>query len=242
MQIKSAIPNSLTLGNLLSGIIGSILIIENKESAHLAPYCILISALLDFFDGFVARALKVSGELGKQLDSLADVVSFGVLPALILFRLLLPYGDFESIINGENDWYLLTPLLIGLFSALRLAKFNIDTRQTDQFIGVPTPANAMFVASLYLYIHSDSSSLTLINFFTNPIFLISYSLLMSYLLIAELPLFALKFKNYSFKGNEVKWIFLGLSLILLLSFGWLGISLSIFLYLLLSIWLKFKHS
>lgn len=242
MQIKSAIPNSLTLGNLLSGVLGCILIIENKESAQLAPYCILISALLDFFDGFVARALKVSGELGKQLDSLADVVSFGVLPALILFRLLLPYGDFESIINGQNPWYYLTPLLIALFSALRLAKFNIDTRQSDQFIGVPTPANALFVASLFLYINSESSNLTLIGFFTNPGFILIYSVLMSYLLIAELPLFALKFKSYAFKGNEVKWIFLGSSLILLLSFGWLGISLSIFLYLVLSIWLKFKHS
>jgi CDP-diacylglycerol--serine O-phosphatidyltransferase len=188
-----------------------------------ACWAIVVAAVFDFLDGFVARLLGVSSPIGKELDSLADCITFGVLPAVILFVLLKgltsdPYLPFSAF-------------LIAVFSALRLAKFNIDTRQSEAFIGVPTPANALLIGSLPL-IMSHQASFS--PYFLRLEVLLPFIVLMSYLLVAELPLFALKFKNYAWQGNQIRYIFLLLALLLLLSLQYLAVPLAVGLYVLLS--------
>ncbi|TFV94398.1 CDP-diacylglycerol--serine O-phosphatidyltransferase [Algoriphagus kandeliae] len=222
MKIKSHIPNILTLGNLLSGVIGCIWVIEGNYQA--GAYFILLAALLDFFDGFAARLLKVTGELGKQLDSLADLVSFGVLPGFILVSWI------QNLTSTE--WLAYLALTIPLFSALRLAKFNIDERQSDRFIGLPTPANALFFSTLPFL----SSQLAQLDFlFANPWFLIVLAWIFSLLLVAELPLIALKFKNFSARDNVFRYMLIGSGAILLLTMGLAGVPLVILFYLVLSV-------
>ena len=177
------IPNFITLGNLLCGCLGLISIFERDLKK--ASIFIFVALLLDFPDGFVARLLHSSSEIGKQLDSLADVVSFGVLPSFIVFK------NIETF--SENEYMKYGAFLLAMFSALRLAKFNIDTRQSDSFIGLPTPANGILIATFpFLIDNSDFWNKTL----SNEWFWVSYVLIFSYLLIMELPLFALKFKDY----------------------------------------------
>lgn len=189
-----------------------------------ASACIGLSAIMDFFDGFVARLLKVSGELGKQLDSLADVVSFGVAPGFIFHGLAQPY---------VGEWAQYSFLFIPVFSAIRLAKFNIDTRQSDSFIGVPTPANAMFIASLPLITLNDTYGLS--SGIENGWFLLLFPLLSAYLLVAELPLLALKFKNFGWKGNEARFILIAACVLSVLLFTFAGIAISIVLYIIISV-------
>lgn len=222
MKIKSHIPNSITLLNLLSGLIGIIWVLEGNY--QYGAYFILISALLDFFDGFVARLLKVQGELGKQLDSLADVVSFGVLPGMILFMVVREIS--------LPSWIAYLTLTIPLFSALRLAIFNLDTRQSDRFIGLPTPANALFFSTIP-YLKENSPMLNTI--LSSQWALIGLAWVFSYLLVAELPLIALKFKNFSLRDNLFRYMLLGLGLFSILVFGLSGIPLIILLYIGLSI-------
>lgn len=204
--MKRHIPNLFTLGNLTCGLLAINEILVN-ERLDLAAYWILGGLFFDFLDGLIARMLKVSGELGKQLDSLADMVTFGVVPGFIAFVLL------EE--NGFPYPYL--GFLITLFSALRLAKFNLDTRQSDSFIGVPTPANTMIWMSIPAIIGSNSELFS--SIFQNPIFLAVLVVALSLLLTAELPLLALKFKNLSWGSNKVRWVFLGVSLPLLIILG-----------------------
>jgi CDP-diacylglycerol--serine O-phosphatidyltransferase len=224
------IPNLMTLGNLLCGCLGIIATFEGN--LLMASYLIFVAGILDFLDGFVARAINSSSPIGKELDSLADVVTFGVLPALMLMFLIekTAFGTMNGDFFQLKTSYV--ALLIALFSALRLAKFNIDTRQSESFIGVPTPANAIVVASFPLILEFNSAYAPII---LNSAFLIAYTLIMSYLLIAELPLFALKFKNFSWADNKIKFIFLILSVILLIIFGFLAIPLIVFLYIILSL-------
>ncbi len=240
MNIKKHIPNAITSGNLLCGCLA---ILQTFEGNLVwASYLIGIAAVLDFFDGFTARLLKVHSPIGKDLDSLADVVTFGVVPGLIIHRMLeigylVNHQEYEVIIT--NSWLLYIPLLIPIFSAIRLAKFNNDTRQTDSFIGVPTPANAILIASIPLIVNWDTQfdlkNCGLIHFLIQPYTLLALSVIMSYLLVAELPLIALKFKNFGWKGNEIRYIFLGLSLVSLIVFRYLGLTISIFLYIGLSL-------
>ncbi len=204
--MKKHVPNLFTLGNLTCGLfaIQSILVHQQLE---VAAYWILGGLVFDFLDGMIARLLHVSGELGKQLDSLADMVTFGVVPGLLAYSLL------EA--SGFNFPYL--GFLITLFSALRLAKFNLDTRQTDSFIGLPTPANTMVWMAIPFILYSDIDSLS--SFFGNRYFLAGLTIVLSFLLTSELPLLALKFKNLSFHDNKIRWIFIGLSGIILFLFG-----------------------
>jgi CDP-diacylglycerol--serine O-phosphatidyltransferase len=193
---------------------------------------IALAALLDFGDGFAARILKAYSSIGKELDSLADCVTFGVLPGTILYKLLQRSLMHESY---SIEVFVLLPyvaFLITIFSAWRLAKFNVDTRQTDSFIGVPTPANALLVASLPLIVwqHADWSPRIL-----NPYVLIGYVLLMSYLMVAELPLFALKFKDFSWANNRVRYVFLGISVVLLVWLQFAAVPLIIASYVMLSL-------
>lgn len=189
------------------------------------PYLIWLAAIFDFFDGFAARALKVSSPIGAELDSLADMVTFGVLPSLLVFALLR-----EAALPS---WVPYLALVIAVFSALRLAKFNVDTRQTTSFIGVPTPANALLISSFPLILANDTSGFY--NFIRHPAFLLVVAFGMSFLLVAEIPLFALKFKDFSWQHNRVKYIFLVLSLLLIIFFNFVAIPLIILLYVFLSV-------
>jgi CDP-diacylglycerol--serine O-phosphatidyltransferase len=220
------IPNSLTSLNLVCGCLSIIAALHGDLTT--ASIYIGAAAVLDFFDGFVARALKAYSEIGKQLDSLADMVSFGAAPGMIFMmhsQQVLPSAGFTF---GNYIW-----LLIPVFSAIRLAKFNIDTRQSDSFIGVPTPANAIFIASIPFVLQHDSVGLS--TLFENTYFVIVFPVLSAYLLVAELPLLALKFKQFSWSGNEFRYLLIGASVLSVIIFGYSGISIAIILYILISI-------
>jgi len=223
-MIRKHLPNTLTCLNLFSGCVGLVFAAENQ--LIFAAYAIGISAILDFCDGMAARLLKAYSEIGKELDSLADVVSFGVLPSFIVFQL------FRNV-NQVHPYLPYLAFLIAIFSALRLAKFNIDTRQTENFIGLPTPANALLIGSLPFILNGDS--LILFELILNPIFLTALSVIMSLLLVAELPLFSLKFKKLDWKENIFRYLLLGSAIVLLLFFKFAAIPFIIFLYLILSI-------
>lgn len=225
MTIKKHIPNFITCLNLLSGCIG----ITEAFKGNLVNAALLIiaGAIFDFFDGFVARLVKASSPIGKDLDSLADVITFGLLPGIILYNLL---SINENLPLGIN--YI--PLIVPVFSALRLAKFNNDPRQTGSFIGVPTPANALLIGSLPL-ITEFNTELNLNDIIFNPYFVISLSIIMSLLLVSEIPLFALKFKTFNWKENQIIYIFLLISLILLLLIKVAAIPLIVILYVILSV-------
>jgi CDP-diacylglycerol--serine O-phosphatidyltransferase len=241
MTLKKHIPNLITLGNLFCGILATIFAVyADFENAALF---VVTGILFDFFDGFAARLLNVSGELGKQLDSLADMVTSGVAPGIILYKMMIINSEFY--LNGVLDWSNLNNKpsvinigLLGLFVTLgacyRLANFNIDTRQSDSFIGLPTPAMSLFVISLPL-IQEYSNIEFVNNLISNNYFLIAVSLLLTFLMNAELPLFSLKFKEYSIKNNLVKYLFLMVSLLMIIFLQYISIPLIIIFYVVLSI-------
>jgi CDP-diacylglycerol---serine O-phosphatidyltransferase len=266
MGIKKHIPNTITSGNLFCGCLALVNVFEGD--LVWACYLVGIAVILDFFDGFSARMLGVASPIGKDLDSLADMVTFGVVPGAMLYKLIGFFLAFDADGNVTGSLIPYLGFCVTVFSGIRLAKFNNDTRQTDSFIGVPTPTNAILVSSLVLILafHIDHADILAIynehqeaglagyslfgsgsfhpGFMTypklapllcNPWIYVIYSFLFSYLLISELPLFALKFKHFKWKGNEIRFIFLGISLILLAGFQFLGIPLVIGLYIILSL-------
>ena len=221
MRIKQHIPNLLTLGNLLCGCIGIVFVLDGFLFTGF--WLMLVAAVLDFFDGFVARALKVSGPLGAELDSLADAVTFGVLPSMFIFTLLL---------NKTDSYYIpFVGFLIALMSAYRLAKFNIDTEQSLHFKGLPTPINAVFIASLGI-IEDETIQFSVTT-------LVIITVIVSILLVSNFPLLALKFKSFGWKENQAKFILLICSLLLLVVFKFAAIALILPLYLVISL-LHFK--
>jgi CDP-diacylglycerol--serine O-phosphatidyltransferase len=246
--MKKQIPNLLTLGNLFCGTIATILAVQSDFVT--AGLFVVIGIFLDFFDGFVARLLKVSGELGKQLDSLADMVTSGVVPGIIMFNLLYQSSfknlDTQLVDSGippntiimSNDyissWVPYIGLLLTLGAGYRLAKFNIDTRQSESFIGLPTPAMSLFVISLPL-IQEYATNVWAQNLISNNYFLIAVTLVLTYLMNAEIPLFSLKFKEYSLKNNSLKYFFLATSLALLIILNFISVPIIIILYVLLSV-------
>ena len=232
--MKKHIPNFLTSLNLFFGCMA--IMLAFRGNPEYAAWCILISALLDFADGFAARLLHAYSDIGKELDSLADVISFGVAPAAILYQLTatslaVNHPEFSIAHPAFTEWILLlAPFIIPVFSALRLAKFNLDERQTSSFIGLPTPANALFFLSLTFWnAHSLYEQLMGISWILPVLILI-----FSYLLVSEIPMFSLKIKNLSWKGNEIRMCFLIISLILFGLFGFKSLTLIIILYILLS--------
>lgn len=231
--MKKHIPNLLTLGNLFCGTIATIFAVNSNF--RLAALFVVIGIFFDFLDGFVARLLKVSGELGKQLDSLADMVTSGVVPGIIMSKLI--QNNLLKDSNSFDDNFLdvsLIGLIITLGACYRLAKFNLDTRQSDSFIGLPTPAMCLFVISLPLT--QEYSDIEFIqNLISNNYFLISVTVVLTYLMNAEIPLFSLKFKDYSFKKNWIIYLFLIFSLVLILLINYLSIPIIITLYVVLSI-------
>ena len=237
MQIKQHIPNAITLFNLSSGLLAIIAIFKGYYDEAFLFVCLGI--FFDFWDGFFARKFKVSGELGLQLDSLADVITSGVVPGLMMFKLLLDIQeDDTSMYYLTEDYYYMgfVPYLgfiITLASAYRLAKFNIDARQTDSFIGLPTPANALFIMSIPM-IQFDGSHEWVVNALFNPFVLLVISLISAYMLNAEIPLFSLKVKEFSWKKSKLQFSFLALSAFLLLFFGFTALPIIILFYVALS--------
>jgi len=232
------VPNIITLLNILSGFIS--IVFAFKGDLVISAYFIGLAAIFDFFDGFAARLLKSFSQIGKELDSLADVISFGLAPAIILYHLFnqaLSLEEVNTSLNVNNLIYKILPYLsviIVAFSALRLAKFNIDDRQTSSFMGLPTPANAIFIASLPVVLSFYTSSI-ISELILNKYFLIFLTIILSYLLIAEIPMFSLKFSNFSFKENKIRFMFIGISVILLVSLRIIAIPIIILIYILLSI-------
>lgn len=217
--MKRHLPNFLTCCNLICGCFGIVFVLEGRDVP--AAYFVWLAGAFDFFDGFAARMLKVTSNIGKELDSLADVVSFGVLPSLVMYRMIseasgspaLPYVAF----------------IIAVFSALRLAIFNIDETQRDSFRGLNTPANTIFITSLPL-LYNDVG-----RWLYQPIILIAITIVFSLLLVSRIEFFAFKFKSFAWKPNKIRYIFLILAALFVIFFQFAGIPLIIILYITLSL-------
>jgi CDP-diacylglycerol--serine O-phosphatidyltransferase len=230
------LPNFITLLNLLSGCLAIIYAFFSQLS--IAAVFIFAAGVFDFLDGMAARLTKSYSEIGKQLDSLSDVVSFGVAPSIIIFSYYQQafkqcQPDF-NFLNATFPQLLLfiSAFIIALFSSLRLAKFNIDERQSDSFIGVPTPANGFFIASLPFVIAKFP---VLAPYIVSPYCLFPLTIILSFLLISEIPLISLKFKNLQFASNKMRYIFLGASLLILLAFQIAAYPVIFILYIVLSL-------
>lgn len=231
MNIKKHIPNTITCLSLISGCIATVYAFDGNF--FWAAIWIIIAAAFDFLDGFAARLLQAFSPIGKELDSLSDMVSFGVAPGMIVFTLLrmvssnLPFGEFNTFLP-----YL--AFVVPVFSALRLAKFNIDTRQATSFIGLPVPAHALFLASAGYSVQPVLQS--------NPTIFAIVTLLVtwttSFLLVSEIPMFSLKVKSLAWKGNELRYILVACAIVFILAFGFLGLAGTIILYIILSIFNK----
>ncbi|MDB5090337.1 MAG: CDP-diacylglycerol--serine O-phosphatidyltransferase [Mucilaginibacter sp.] len=232
-RVKKHLPNAITCANLFSGCIGIVLAFKGELIA--ASYAIFLSAIFDFFDGLASRVLKSFSGIGKDLDSLADMVSFGVLPAVIMYQLLLQARQIDNISPYLN----FIAFLIPVFSALRLAKFNVDTRQAEHFIGLPTPANAILIASFPLILnhHNRYFSPSL----QNPYVLSVLIIIMCSLLVIEVPMMSLKFKNRDFNKNIFRYLLLLFSAILILFFKFAAVPVVIVFYIILS-FIQFKFS
>jgi CDP-diacylglycerol--serine O-phosphatidyltransferase len=231
MTIQKHIPNAITLMNLLCGCIAMVFALSNDF--EMAFNFVSLGIFLDFFDGFFARLFQVSSPLGLQLDSLADMVTSGVVPGIVMYQLLGSSSGYPKL-GWIIEPFPFLGFLIALGSCYRLANFNIDTRQTDSFIGLPTPANALFILSLPLVL-LNSDSMLVLELLTNPWVLVVITLLSVYMLNAEIPLFSLKIKKFSLKGNALQIGFLICSLVLVTSFQYAGIPLIILIYVLLSV-------
>lgn len=220
------IPNFLTSLNLVCGVLA----IGFAMNGYLieGAYLVFLAGIFDFLDGFAARLLKISSEIGKQLDSLADVVTFGVAPGFFVYVL---FQDFY----GAESYIVYLPLLIPVFSALRLAKFNVDDRQSERFIGLPTPAHALFWVSLPFYMNWVGADSVLFNqmnhYYAFPVLLVVFS----FLLVSELPLMSLKFKSMKLRENAFRFVLIGMAIVIFAFIQFAGIPIIILLYLIISI-------
>lgn len=226
--MKKHIPNLLTSMNVLSGCIACVMAFNGNYLW--VVIWVIIAAIFDFFDGFAARMLKAYSPIGKELDSLADMVSFGVAPALIVFRFLSDSPTINTLDCSIAEYIPYISFLLVIFSALRLAKFNIDERQSTSFIGLPTPANALFWISLCYGISERDEFTQTMSFY--PI--IALVVIFSLLLTAEIPMFSLKIKSLKLKGNELRYLLVLFMIIAISFWGVLGISAGIILYIILS--------
>ncbi|WP_455587308.1 CDP-diacylglycerol--serine O-phosphatidyltransferase [Bacteroides sp.] len=224
------IPNTVTCLNLFSGCIACVMAFEARY--ELALTFIILSAVFDFFDGMLARLLDAHSPIGKDLDSLADDISFGAAPAFVVFSLFKEM-HYPASIEAIAPYIPYAAFLIAVFSGLRLAKFNNDTRQTSSFIGLPVPANALFWGALVTGSHE-----LLISPSFHPIYLLLLVMLFSWLLVSEIPMFSLKFKNLSWKDNKVSFIFLIVCIPLLILLGVSGFAAVIVWYIILSLFTR----
>ena len=246
------IPNIFTLLNLICGCIAIVFTLQNgitiqydgnlvalSEKMWMASLFIGIAAVVDFLDGFVARLFNATSEMGKQLDSLADVVSFGVAPSMIVYQFLrISYVSSEAGVN-TSAWLLAPAFIIAAAGAYRLARFNLDTTQSYGFKGVPIPATGLLIASLPL-IYWNTNNETLINILTSKWFLYALILLVSGLMVSKLPLMALKFKNVTLKDNLPKYLIVGVALLAAIFLHWLAVPVVFIAYIILSLAFKNK--
>ncbi len=230
---KKHIPNFVTSLNLISGCLS--VIMAFNDNLVISAYLIALASIFDLADGLLARLLNAKSDFGKQFDSLADIVSFGIAPGIIMFQLISKSPDLPSLYILNTNLIPYIAIIIPLFSALRLAKFNIDDNQKDSFTGLPTPASAIFIASLPLIIYAQNTDNCILNFIYNPYFLIIITIVLSYLLVSPLPLFSFKFKNLKWTENKMRYIFLTVSVILFILFCFMAIPFIIVLYIVLSI-------
>ena len=253
------IPNIFTLLNLFLGCIAIVFALQTEtisiyvgedlsshynvpEKLSIAAYFIFAAAVIDFLDGFVARLMKATSEMGKQLDSLSDVVSFGVAPSVILYQLLR-----VSFIKEENGldtsiFWLLPAFIVACAGAYRLARFNIDNSQSHGFKGVPIPAAGLFIASFPLILHYGNSVINVNEWLTNKWVLYSVIVLISWLMVSTLPLMALKFKDFTLKNNLSKFILVAVAVVAALIFQWLAVPIVFIVYIILSLLFKQQPS
>jgi len=230
--MKKHVPNLISSLNLLTG---SVSIAIAFYDVRLAVWLIFLAIILDFLDGFLARMLKAQSEFGKQLDSLADIVSFGVAPAIILHLMFLKSWNLPEL---SISFIYVTPFiafLIPVFSAWRLARFNLDQSQANVFYGLPTPANALLIISVPLIISQYGDASGIGYFVLDSYVLIALTLLSSYMLVCGIPMLSLKFKHYKWQGNQLRYSFSSLAIILLVIFQVAAIPIIIALYVLLSL-------
>ena len=243
MNVRQYIPNTITLLNLFFGCIAVIFAVHGNFI--IASFFVFLGIIFDFFDGFLARKLNAQSAIGIQLDSLADLITSGVVPGIIMYKLIsmsIGVPDY-----GSNNWNFifswqdfkisllpLVGLLIPIASAYRLAKFNIDEDQQSYFKGLPVPANTLFILALPLILEYQNSDL-LYTIITNKWFLILLTLMSCYLLNSGIKLFALKFSDWTFKGNIIRYIFLILALLLLIILRFIDIPIIIIFYIILSL-------
>ena len=214
--MRQHIPNILTCFNLLCGCLGIIFCLEERSLP--AAYFVWAAAIFDFFDGFAARMLKVNSPIGKELDSLADVVSFGVLPAMVMYKMMTQ--------ATQSTWLPYAAFFIAAFSALRLAIFNVDERQRDSFRGLNTPANTLFITSL---------PLLMFDWLHQEWVLVAITLIFSLLLVSPFEFFAFKFKNFSWSDNKLRFTFIAISVFLVMALKITAVPIIILLYILTSL-------
>ncbi|MBN2484580.1 MAG: CDP-alcohol phosphatidyltransferase family protein [Bacteroidales bacterium] len=234
---KIVIPNTLTIINLLSGCIGIVMVFEEK--AWYAIILMLIAALADVLDGLTAKLLNATSEFGKQLDSLSDLVSFGVLPSVFMYTLVKKtmFIEHSNIVYGNNILAAIImgiPFLIAVFAALRLARFNIDTSQHTDFRGLPVPANALIVVSLWIFVNHPANHLFAQSVYLLYIYIVVVAFL-SFLMISNLPMLSLKFKNLNFKENRWRYFLITGALALYLAGGISWLIYIMAYYILLSV-------
>ena len=243
--MKKHIPNTITTLNLVSGVLSILFSIYGNLT--IASYLIFIAAVFDFLDGFSARLLNAYSDLGKQLDSLADLISFGLAPAIILFfeisnvMEITVIGSDLSALTFSNLLFLTSPVFIVVASSFRLAKFNIDTEQSDYFLGLPTPASGLLFASLPLIRQSE-----IFPFITNllniPVVLFCLSLIISFLMISNIPMFSLKIKNLKDSANIPAYLLILISIILLILFSLKAVFAIIILYIFIALLKSIVHT
>ena len=253
------IPNLFTLINLFLGCIAIVFALQTEsisiyvgedlsthynipEKLSIAACFIFAAAVIDFLDGFVARLMNATSEMGKQLDSLSDVVSFGVAPSVILYQLLrISFIKEENGLETSITW-LLPAFIVACAGAYRLARFNIDSSQSYGFKGVPIPAAGLLIASFPLILHFGNSVINVSEWLTNKWVLYAVIVLVSWLMVSTLPLMALKFKNYSIKNNIPKIILLAVAVVAALIFNWLAVPIVFIVYIILSLLYKQQPS
>ncbi len=235
-EIKQQVPNFITILNLFAGCIAIVLSFSNIQIAALF---ILIAAIFDYADGLFARLLNAYSESGKLLDSLADMISFGVAPSMLVYQLLIkavlktnPYFLLDTASMGELRT-LFSAFLIAAFSAIRLARFSVDNKQSSEFMGLPTPASGIFIASLSYYTAVAENDILLSLIFNIPL-LITMVVILSALMVSPLPMFSLKFRNFRFGENKIRYIFSAVSAVLFFMWGIPGLTLIIVSYIILS--------
>jgi CDP-diacylglycerol--serine O-phosphatidyltransferase len=228
MKIMRHLPNSLTCLNLFCGCLAVVFISRNE--LQVASWLVIVAGVIDFMDGFAARLLKAYSPIGKQLDSLADMISFGLVPGFMLYQIMADSMDLYLL---KNEWITFIPFIVTIFSALRLARFNIDERQTEDFIGLPTPASTLFIISIpFIMEHSDEQVQLIAG---NPVFQLLSAVMLSVLMVAEIRMFSLKFNHFGWKNNELRYLLLLLSCVLISLLRFTAIPLIIILYVLMSL-------